>query len=51
MIDSQKEQEAEEMLDQLSKKMDNGEMLNNWEEAMFDTLSWLLFDSDKPEID
>lgn len=45
-----REEEARELLDQLYGKLDDGG-LNNWEQAMFDTLSWLLDGSDKPELD
>jgi hypothetical protein len=46
----EKEAEARELLDQLYSKIDEGG-LNNWEQAMFDVLSWWLDDSDKPELD
>ena len=50
MFDNEKYDEARQMLDKLYNKIDEGG-LNNWEQSMFDVLSWILDDSDKPELD
>ncbi|MEP0266590.1 hypothetical protein [Dokdonia sp.] len=50
MITAEKEQEAKEMLDTLYGRIDDGG-LNTWEQSIFDTLTWLFEDTDKPELD
>lgn len=46
----EKEIEARELLDELYSKIDNGG-LDNWEQPIFDVLTSLLEDGDKPELD
>lgn len=45
-----KEQEARGLLDELYSKIDEGGLDNN-EQNIFDVLTWLFEDGDKPELD
>jgi len=43
--------EMNAMYDDLCIKIDEGKALNSYEQMAYDMISWLLFDSDMPELD
>ena len=46
-----KETEARNLIDPLFDKIDNGEVLAEYEQALFDMVNWLYDGGDKPEIE
>ncbi len=46
-----KEQEAQALIDPLYTKMDNGESLDDYQQGVLDTITWLFDDADKPEVE
>ena len=46
-----KEQEARDLIDPLFDIIDEGNSLNEYEQALFDMVSWLYDGGDKPSID
>lgn len=45
-----KEEEAKALIDPLYEKLDNGEAFDNYEQGIFDVISWLFEGADKPEL-